>query len=239
MPQGWTTIVGLLDAEIVEEDPLAGVQRLCALCVDATGTSGASLVISSNAHRSTVWATDWTADRLEELQLTFSEGPVIDALRRGRPVLVPKVSAEPLDDWPWFAPSAVQAGARAMFVCPVQVGKARIGALSVYRSVAGEMSRAEQAAFSVCAEGAALLLTVDRGEQDPEASWWALDDRTRFAPQVHWAVGALRAQLGLQEQDAFARLCAQAFLTGMPIGQVAEEIVAGRLLLDRDDRDGP
>lgn len=125
LPQDWAQMVALLDGEIGEEDPLARVQRLCALCVGATGTSGAALVLGGNTHRSTVWATDGIAERLEELQLTFSEGPVVDALGRGRAVMVPDLSDE--DGWPCFAPAAVEAGARAFSRCRCRSGTSESG----------------------------------------------------------------------------------------------------------------
>ncbi len=234
LPQGLQQMVALLDGEAAEEEALTRLQRLCALCVESTGTSGAALVITSNVHHSTVWATDPVAERLEELQLTFSEGPAVDALKRGRTVLVPDLAERSRYGWPLFAPAAVAIGVRALFALPLQVGHIRTGALSLYRSAAGELGRLQHLAAEVCVEAAELLLCVDRGLDGPNAFLWAVDDRTRFQPQVHQAVGALRVQLDLATNDAFARLCAHAFWTDTPIGQVAEEIVAGRLRLERD-----
>lgn len=226
-------MVALLDGDAAEQDVLARVQRLCALCVKSTGTSGAALAISSDAHRSTVWATDGVAEQVEELQLTLSEGPAVDAVKSGRTVLVPDI-ASTTDAWPLFAPEAVAAGAGALFALPLQVGHVRTGVLSLYRSTAGELGHLQRLDAELCAEAAALLLCVDRGQHGAEAFVWAVGDRTRFQPQVHQAVGALRVQLDLAPSDAFARLCAHAFWTDKPIGQVGEEIVAGTLRLERD-----
>ena len=228
-------MVALLDGDAAEQDTLARVRRLCLLCVESTGTSGAAFVISSTAHRSTVWATDPVAERLEELQLTFSEGPVVDALQGGRPVMVPSLIDEAEDRWPLFAPTAVAAGARALFALPLQVGSVRAGALSLYRSIAGEMDRLQRLDAELCADAAAVLLCVDQGQPGAEAVGWSVGDRTGFQPQVHQAVGALMVQLELGASDAFARLRAHAFLTDMSIGRVGEEIVTGRLRLERDD----
>jgi hypothetical protein len=129
----------------------------------------------------------------------------------------------------------VTAGARALFALPLQVGQIRPGVLSLYRSTAGEMDHLQRLEAELCAEAAALLLCVDHGQHDPEAFGWAVDDRSGFQPQVHQAVGALMVELDLAASDAFARLCAHAFWTDTPIGQVAEEIVTGRLRLEPDD----
>src|SRR5687768_17578494 len=124
-------MVALLDDDTASEDVLGCVQRLCTLCVESTGTSAAALVITSDAHRATMWATDPVAERLEELQLTLSEGPGVDALRVGQPVLVPDLVDRYGDEWPLFAPEAVGAGAGALFALPLQVGRVRTGVLSL------------------------------------------------------------------------------------------------------------
>lgn len=235
-PEGVQQVVALIAGETAEEDVLTRVQRLCALCVESTGTSGAALVITSTAHRSTVWATDPVAEQLEELQLTYSEGPVVDAISRGRPALAPDLLDWPKGAWPLFAPAAAAIGARALFALPLQIGRIRPGALSLYRSAAGEMDHLQRLKAELCAEASTLLLTLDRGQAGPEAFGWAMDDRSRFQPQVHRAVGVLTAQLGLAAPDAFARLCAHAFRSDTSIGQVSEEIVAGQLRLERDVR---
>jgi hypothetical protein len=46
-PEGAQQVVALIAGESAEEDVLSRVQRLCALCVESTGTSGAALVITS------------------------------------------------------------------------------------------------------------------------------------------------------------------------------------------------
>lgn len=239
LSMGWEQVVALLDGDTSAEDALARVQRLCGWCVESTGTSGAALVISSGVHRSTVWATDEVAERLEELQVTFGEGPTVDALRVGRTVLAPHLCGGLASGGPVFGPAAVGVGARAVFAVPLRVGRIRAGVLSLYRSAAGEWDRLQGLAAQVCAEAATRLLCPDGMPRDPEAFAWVVDDRTRFQPRIHQAVGVLMVELGLAASDAYARLCAHAFATEVSIGHVAEEIVTGRVGLERDGDDRP
>ncbi len=231
LPEGWANLVALFDG-LPDPDRLSRAQRLCALCVQATSASGASLGVASDGQRSTVCATDAVSDRLEELQITFSEGPCVEALRDGRPVLVGDLSGDSERRWPWFAPAAVEAGARGFFVLPLQVGAIRLGVLSLYRTSPGSLEDEELHDARVLAEAATLLLTLDDTAHSAEAFLWAIGDRSRFRAQVHQAVGVLMVQLDLDARDAFARLCAHSYVEGVPVAEVAEGIVTGRLRLE-------
>jgi hypothetical protein len=230
LPQGWSTLIALLDGH-PDADPMTRVQRLCDLCVQVSGATGATLAISSGDLRSTVCATDPVSDRLEELQLTFSEGPAVTAVKDGWSVLVPDLADGSDTRWPLFAPAAVEEGARAYFTFPVQVGAIRLGVLSLYRVVSGMVGPDRVRDIRVLADAAAVLLTVGTGAQSAEAFVWALDDRSRFRAEVHQAVGATTVQLGVTAGQAFALLCAHAFATGTPIAGVAADIMAKRLTL--------
>jgi hypothetical protein len=130
LPHGWAGLAALLDGH-PDADPMNRAKRLCDLCVDTAGVSGVALGIVSGEHRSTVYATDEVAARVGDLELTFSEGPGVDAVRDRAPVLVPDLSETSNSRWPWFTPAAVEAGARAVFVFPVQVGAIRMGWLGL------------------------------------------------------------------------------------------------------------
>ncbi len=233
LPEGWANLVALMDGE-PDPDPLTRTQRLCGLCLTATAVEGVALGISTNGHRSTVWATDAVSDRLEDLQVEFSEGPCFEALRDGWPVLVADLVTGTEHRWPWFTPAAVETGARAFFVIPLQVGAIRLGVLSLYRTRAGELDPEQFRDALVLAEAASLLLTLRDTQHTAEAFVWAVGDRSRFHAEVHQAVGVLIVQLDLDARDAFARLCAHAYVTGRPIGDVAVDLVAGRLRLERN-----
>jgi hypothetical protein len=209
-------------------------KRLCELCVETVGVTGVSLGIVSDEYRSTVCATDEVSDGLEDLQLTMGEGPAVDAVRDGYPVLVPDLFAESVSRWPGYTEAALEAGVRAVFVFPVQVGAIRLGSLAMYRDHPGVLDVGQLDDAHRVAEAAAVLLSVGTGADTAEAFVWALNDRSRFHPQVHQAVGATMVELGVDARQAFARVRAHAFATGRPIAEVASDIVAKKLRLERD-----
>jgi hypothetical protein len=233
LPQGWARLIAVLNGH-PDADPMTRAQRLCQLCVEATEVSGASLVIVSERVRSTVCATDKVSDRLEDLQLTLSEGPTVEAVLHQRAVSVADLLHEADSRWPWYTRPALELGARAVFVFPVQVGAIRLGALSLYRATAGRLDMEQSKDARALADAAAVLLSIGTGADTAEAFLWAMDDRSRFHAEVHQAVGATISQLDVDGQQAFALLRAHSFATGTPIAEVAADVMAKRLRLSPD-----
>lgn len=226
--------IALLDDGQQDSGLIGCAHRLCTLSAQTTGMTGAALAVSSNGHRSTVCATDAVSERLAELQVTFSEGPDVDSLRDGWAVLVSDLDDASEARWPWFAPAALEMGAHAVFVLPLRVGAIRLGVLALYRTSVGGVTRVQSTDARELAEAAALLLALDDSEHTAAAFIWALGDTSRFRAAVHQAVGVLMVQLDVEARDAFARLCAHAYVVDTPIGEVSDQIVSKRLHLQRD-----
>ncbi len=234
LPESWAGLVALLDGR-PDADPMTRVQRLCAVSVQVTEMSGASLGITMDGSRSTVAATDAVSIRLQDLQSDFSEGPGVDAVRRRRSVLVPDLEVQPEARWPWFAPAAVAEGVRAVFAFVVRAGAIPVGSLLLYADRPGGLSTEQLQDARKLADAASVLLALgDPGEDAAEAFLWVVGDRSRFRAEVYQAVGATSWHLGVDVVDAYSRLCGYAYATGQPIAQVAAAIMSGRLRLDAD-----
>jgi hypothetical protein len=231
LAHGWAELAALLDTG-PENEPMSRVQRLCALCVKVTGVTGVAISIAADDARSTVCATDDASDRLEDLQDTLGEGPAVEALRRGTSVLVADLAASD-GRWPGFTPAATDEGVRAVVVLPLRMGAADLGTLAMYRNEVGPLDDGQFRDAWVLAEAATVLLLLSSPGQEPvAASDWVLGDQSRFRAVVHQAVGVTMVQLDVGPRDAFARICAHAFATNTPIGEVAAQIVAKKLRLE-------
>jgi hypothetical protein len=182
---------------------------------------------------STVCATDAVSSWLDELQVGLAEGPIADASRHGRPVLVPDLFDMPQPRWLWFTPAALHTGALAMFVFPLGAGRVRLGALSLYRSTNGALSPQQFHSARFLAEAAQSVLISTLWE-DPhaEACAWAVADGTGFQARVYQAVGVTTAQLHINADDALARMRAHAYTVDRPMREVASDIVRGDLRLE-------
>lgn len=235
LPESWARLVAVL-GDSPNANPMSRVLRLCGLCAEVAGVSGASLGFTVGGLRSTVAASDEVSNRLQDLQSDFAEGPGIDAVRRGRNVLVPDLLGQPEARWPWFAPAAVEAGARAVFAFLVRAGAVPRGSLLLYRDQPGGLDAEQLRDAGQLAEAASVLLALRQpGASAAEAFLWVVGDRSRFRAEVYQAVGATSVHLDVDVDEAYARICGHAYATGQPVAEVATAIMDGRLKLGVDD----
>jgi hypothetical protein len=102
----------------------------------------------------------------------------------------------------------------------------------LYRDRPGDLTGHQRQDAQTLADAASVLLTLDQpGERTAGAFLWVVDDRSRFRAAVYQAVGATMVHLEVDARDAFALLCAHAYAHGRPIGEIADDIMAGRLRL--------
>ena len=212
-------------------------QKIAQLCVERLSVTGAGIsLVSDTGMRGVICATDDVAMRIEELQLTLGEGPCVDAIAAGGPVLVPD-----LDDrrdlsserWPAFLAAVAAAGVQAVFAFPLRIGVINLGAMDLYRDAAGPLADKELSAALLAAEAASLALLSLRTTEDAGLS---VDREMRsFHPQVHQATGMVMVQAGVTIEQAFLLLRARTFASSRSLSAVAADVVARRLRFDSED----
>jgi GAF domain-containing protein len=204
------------------------------LGVDGAGIS----LVSDTGHRGVVCATDDVSRGIEDLQITLGEGPCIDTIRTGAPVMV--ADLDDRDDiatgrWPTFRAAAADAGVRAVFAFPLRVGAIRVGALDMYRSRPGALDGDEISAALLGAEAAAGALLGLTASPDAATADGA-DTGLAYHPQVHQATGMVMMQLGVTIEQAFLLLRARAFSTSRPLQDLAADVVDRRLRFSSEDK---
>ena len=220
-------------ARIVDPGGDLETQRLCDVCADVTGATGAGIMLmSGDVPRGSVCTTDSVSALIEQLQYDLGEGPCLDAYDQGRPVLEPDLASPALPRWPAFAPPVIVAGARAVFGFPIQVGAVRLGALNLYGDAPGSLSDAQHADALLMAGivGQALLLLQAGAPTGMVAS--ELEANADFQYVVHQATGMVAAQLEVSVGQALIRLRAHAFGNDRSLHDIAREVVDRRLRFD-------
>jgi ANTAR domain len=211
------------------EDDRAVAGEICRACVEGLDIDGAAIsLLTADPLRETVFASDATADLLEDLQFSLGEGACIDAALSRRPVLVADMN-DPVqtDRWPVYAAAVVeQAGVRAVFALPLQWGAIDVGVLDLYRRTPGLLSATQMRDALNAADAATLILLGLRSGPGDEQSW---DRSWGNRAEIHQATGMVVAQLGISAADALARLRAHAFAEQRLLGEVARDVVARRL----------
>jgi hypothetical protein len=207
------------------------LERVCTDAARALSASGVGVsLMASNGVHGMAAASDPDTARIEELQFTFGEGPCIDAVAAGRPVLVPDLADGAMSRWPGYTFAVLDAGIRAVFAFPLQVGAARLGVLVVFRALSGAMSRPELGQALTVADQVVTTL-LDGQEQTTEVD--ELDEAFEHRAALFQAQGMVMVQLGISLAEALARIRAHAYATDRPLSEMAADIVARRLHLDR------
>jgi hypothetical protein len=211
----------------------SGAPRLCEVCAEVVVMTGAGIMLmSGEMPRGSVCSSNQVSALIEELQYTLGEGPCLDAYHEDRPVLEPDLADPVQARWLAFTPTAVGAGARAVFGFPLQMGAVRLGALNLYRDHPGPLSDDQHADALVMAGVAARAVLTLQAHAPPGILAAELDADADFRFVVHQASGMVAAQLEASIGEALIRLRAYAFANDRLLTDVAEEIVSRRLRFD-------
>ena len=213
----------------------AETKRLCEVCAEATGMTGAGIMLmSGDVPRGSVCTTDDVSDLIEQLQYDLGEGPCVDAYQDDRPVLEPDLARPHAPRWPAFTGPAVDAGVRAIFGFPLQVGAVRLGALNLYCDRPGPLTDDQHADALVMADIAAQAVLVLQADAPPGKLAGELEAGSDFHYVVHQAAGMVAAQLETGIGQALIRLRAHAFGNERKLADVAADVVARKLRFDAD-----
>ena len=221
-------ILGELAAIEVE-----GTKALCQVCRDATGVTGAGIMLmSETTSHGSICTTNNVSELIERLQYDLGEGPCIDAYSNDRPIAEPDLVEPSQPRWTAFTPPAIAAGARAVFGFPLRVGAARLGALNLYCDQAGPLTDEQHRDALIAANIAAHAVLLMQAGAPPGALSSELDAGGEFHWVVHQAAGMIAAQLDTGILDALVRLRAHAFGSGRDLTDVAGEVVHRELRFD-------
>ncbi|MGW7516992.1 ANTAR domain-containing protein [Streptomyces sp. NPDC054796] len=217
------------------------VRDVCTAAVKALPVDGVGIsMASSPALRHVLHTTDRISGELEELQLTLGEGPCVDAITTGLPVLTGDLSApEPHERWPAFAPAAHAAGANALFSLPLAARAGMPGVLDMYSARTGILEGEALADALAFADTAAtlLLLTAASVVSVEAPGPGTMEDVLGFdhyRAEVDQAVGMLTEQIGVGVEEAAVRLRAHAYAHSQTVTDIAIEVVSRRLRFDPD-----
>ena len=204
----------------------AETNRLCRVSAEVTGMSGAGLMLlTGDVPSISLCTSDTVSARLAQLQFDLGEGPGIEASRLDRPVLEPDLADPETSRWPAFTGPALEAGARAVFGFPLQVGAVRLGALDLHRDSTGPLGVEQHADALAMADVAAQAVLFLQSEAPPGALAAELEVGADLHYVVHQAAGMVAAQLEITVGQALVRLRAHAFGNDRPLTEIARAVV--------------
>lgn len=204
--------------------------HLCAVSTQVAGMTGAGITLmSDDAPRGSICTTDKVSALMEELEFTLGEGPCVDAYRHQRPVMEPNLANPVSIRWQGFTGPVLEAGAKAVFGFPIQIGAIKLGALNLYRDRPGPMADEQHADAMVMSDIAAHAILVQQSNAPPGILAAELASGFGIQYVIHQATGMVAAQLECDVKEALARLRAYAYSVDRPLVEVARDVVSRRL----------
>src|SRR4051812_35909549 len=194
-------------------------------------TGAGIMLMSGDDPRGSICTTNDVSALVEDLQYELGEGPCVDAHHQARPVLEPDLAFPAVPRWMAFTPPAVDAGVRAVFAFPLQVGAVRLGALDLYRDGPGPLTDEQHSDALAMADVISRWVLNVQADAPVGALAEKLERNADFHFVVHNAAGAVSVQLGISVAEALLRIRAYAFSHDLELRDVAEDIVARRLRL--------
>jgi hypothetical protein len=206
------------------------IDRLCAASAQHLESSGVGIALIGSGDLLETVAATTNGHAGERLHSDLGEGPAYDAHRNGWPVLAEDLATDL--SWPAFCRAADDIGLRAVFAFPLRRGSVRLGALTLYRTAAGELTDEHHADALVYARLALDLCLGLQADSAPGELDRLLLDATRTSATIHQATGVVAVQLGVTVGAALAVLRAHAYAEQRTLQDVAGDVVARRLRLD-------
>ncbi|MEU9327494.1 GAF domain-containing protein [Streptomyces canus] len=209
-------------------DPAEIPGKLCVAAVRLLPVADASVSLRSDGMPVHLSASSPRAEHLSELQATLGDGPCTSAAKAGAAVLATDLtSGRDADRWPVFAQQATAAGIRAVYAMPLGSDTVCVGTLDLYRDVPGELTRREVRIAELVASVMTVALTaLPRGQENgPEGDDLWLSGLAKAHDEVYQAVGMIMVQLGVDSDEALARLRADAFADSRTALEVAHDVV--------------
>ena len=220
------------------ETALDAADKLCRACVDLLEVDGASIsMVHEGANQGTFGSSGEMSRRLDEMQFTVGEGPCLDAVSSGGPVLVPDLDDPAERRWPAFTRVVLESGITAVFAMPVAITTTYVGALDLFRSSTGPLTSTSLAGGLLAAELAALpLLALMTADVDWDALGQGEDGWEQLASlervEVYQATGMIIGALGVGAAEALVLLRAHAFSQGLTASELAWQVVERRVVVD-------
>ena len=210
----------------------ASGESLCEHCRGLLSVSGVAISLMTESDTTSLCVSTPDVALLEELQFNTGEGPSRDAFTSGEPVLEHSLAFGPTSRWLSLAGLARDIGLEGVFAFPLQIGAARIGALTLYQRDGSAWSTDQLADALIAADVLAHLILTLQAKVPDGLLAGVLGDIWSYRVEVHQAAGMLSVQAKMGVAEALVRLRSLAFDSGRPIMELALAVIDRRLRLE-------
>lgn len=219
--------VEVADTLVDEFDVVDFLDDLTAKAAVVSGAAAVGLVLSDHQDRVRFMAaSNQSGKMLELLQIQNDEGPCLDCLTTGTPVVNADL-AHAGDRWPVFAPRAIEAGFQSVHAFPMRLRNQVIGALNLFGTEDARFEPDEVRVVQALADVATIAILHERNLIQAEVVTEQLQAALNSRIVIEQAKGALAQAEGISTGDAFERLRSRARSSRTRLGEVAQEVLTG------------
>ena len=221
------TFVMLADSLVEDYDIVDLLDRLAAACVRLLDVAAGGLLLNDQQGHLAVVASSSEETRLLEIfQLQNDQGPCLDCVRTGAPVVSGDLDAD-RGRWPLFASFALEAGFRSVAALPLRLREQTIGGLNLFGGRAGPVSPENQRLAQALADVATIGILQQRSAQRSTLLAEHLQRALNSRVVVEQATGKLAERLSLDMPRAFAMLRDYARNSNQRLTDVASHFITG------------
>jgi GAF domain-containing protein len=191
-----------------------------------SGAAAVGLVLADHHDRVRYLASSNEEGRLLELlQIQNDDGPGLDAIISGRPVVNADLG-EATCRWPIFAPAARAAGLRSVHAFPMRLREETIGALNILGATPSHFEPDDVRLVQALADVATIALLQERARSRAEPITEQLEGALNSRVVLEQAKGALSRAESITVPAAFDIMRTTAQLTGRKLTDIARSVLA-------------
>jgi len=202
--------VRVADTLVDDFDVVDFLDTLTSQAATVSGAAAVGLVLSDHQGRVRFMAaSNESGKMLELLQIQNEEGPCLDCLTTGIPVVNADL-AHATDRWPRFAPRAIEAGFQSVHAFPMRLRSEVIGALNLFGSEDAHFEADEVRVVQALADVATIAILQERSLARAETLTEQLQGALNSRVVIEQAKGALAYADGITTAEAFDVMRARA-----------------------------
>jgi GAF domain-containing protein len=195
----------------------------------AAGVSGATavgLVLADHQDRVRFLASSNEEARILELfTVQDDDGPALDAITGGRPVVNGELGEATLR-WPIFTPAARAAGLQSAHAFPMRLRDETIGALTIFDRNRSHFDLDDVRLAQTLADVATIALIQERARHQADMVTEQLEIALTSRIAIEQAKGALSRSQSITVAEAFEVMLTTSRVTGRKLADVARFVIA-------------
>ncbi len=223
------TLVELADTLVADFDVVELLTLVTDRCVEVLDvTSAGVMLVAPDGDLRVMASSSDTMRYLEFFELQAQEGPCLDSFRTEQAVVNQDLAT--VDGrWPRFAAEALKAGFHSAHALPMRLRGTVIGALNLFHTAPGKMSKADIAAAQALADVATIAILQNRAALESQVVNEQLQTALNTRIVIEQAKGMVAERLDLNMEEAFTTLRAYARNHNLRLVDVAYNIIDSTL----------